>query len=98
MASKRDPDYSSTPVEYAVDPDKSLPLRRILFNWEEPSTFVESLFRVELSPGRDDVNFIDRYFRISQRGSTIWTEVIGRFTLLSLFSLLKVAFKINCLH
>ena len=77
MASKRDPDYSSTPIEYATNPDERLPMRRLLFNWDEPSTFVESLFRVELGPARDDVNFIDRYFRISQRGSSIGTEIIG---------------------
>jgi hypothetical protein len=75
----RDPDYSQQPIEYAVDPLPGNTKHRELFVYESPASFFTSIFRAELGPEIENVNPVDRFFRISQRGSTIMKEITGLY-------------------
>lgn len=77
----RDPDYSQQPIEYAVSAPSENNRFRELYSSDKPTSFCSSIFRAELGPAPEGVNFIDSHFRITQRGSTILTEIAGGFTI-----------------
>ena len=78
-----DPDYSTLPIEYASNPvfideggKTDASVKRELYDSSAPLSFWNSILRAEIGP-HESSNFIDGFFRISQRGSTIMTEITG---------------------
>ncbi len=69
----------SDEIEYAVNPNPDAGYKRETFSWDAPSSFLSSIVRAELGPAEKTGNFLDDFFRISQRGSTVFTEITGEF-------------------
>jgi hypothetical protein len=61
-------------IEYADAFDVTAGYKREAY---DGSNFISSIIRAEVGPATKTGNFIDDFFRISQRGSTILTEFIG---------------------
>lgn len=65
-------------IEYASSPDPVAKYQRETYG---ASSFLNSIVRAELGPAPQTGNVVDDFFRISQRGSTIMTEITGGFTI-----------------
>ncbi len=68
----------SDEIEYASNPNPDAGYTRELYSASSPLSFWTSIIRAELGPAEKTGNPIDDFFRISQRGSTILTEFIGK--------------------
>ncbi len=64
-------------IEYASLPNQDILYTRDKFNSEDLGSMWNSLMRTELGPAEKTGNMVDDFFRITHRGSTIMTEIIG---------------------